>query len=88
MMIWKYKLKVKEFQIIPMPEGAQILCVQMQHGDPTLWACVDESAQPVERSILMAGTGHEFHGFDAEQYIGTVQMNDGFIVWHYFDGGV
>ena len=87
MVIWKYPLQIKKVQVLQMPEGSQILCVQVQNNTPTLWACVDDSAQIVDRSILMAGTGHEFHGFDASEYIGTVQTDGGSFVWHCFDGG-
>jgi hypothetical protein len=85
--IYKYSIGVTDMQTVEMPEGAEILTVQVQHGTPCLWAIVDpQRSQTKKRSIKMFGTGqpvnYEFHGC---KYIGTVQMNGGQLVWHYFE---
>jgi hypothetical protein len=43
--IYKYTLEVTDEQEVKMPANAQILCVQVQHGRPTLWALVDTKAE-------------------------------------------
>jgi len=86
--IYKYPLKVTDKQVVLMPFGAEILCVQMQNGDPTIWAAVDEMNSLVPRNIAMAGTGHELGDISKWKYIGTVQMYDGALVWHCFDLGL
>jgi hypothetical protein len=38
MRVYKYDLKVIDQQIIEMPVGANLLTVQLQHGNLKLWA--------------------------------------------------
>ena len=82
--IYKYTLEVTDEQEVKMPAGAQILCVQVQHGRPTLWALVDPEKKLEDRRFFVHGTGNPIHS-DAKVkcYIGTVQIN-GF-VWHVFE---
>ena len=81
MVIWKYRLKVTGTQGVMMPDEATPLCVQVQNGEPTLWALVDPKNPNVCKGIRMSGTGETRVPSDW-QYIGTVQI-DGY-VWHYF----
>jgi len=78
--IHKYQIHIADHQTVSMPTGATLLTVQMQHGQPCLWAEVDTSRPEEYVPISMCGTGHPI---PAGRYIGTVQL-DGF-VWHYFD---
>lgn len=81
--VWKCPLKVLEHQRVTMPEGATPLSLQMQEGQPILWAFVDPDAKPVIRNVFMLGTGHgSLEDPDAYEHLGTVQIS-GF-VWHYF----
>jgi len=81
--IWKYTLGFG-VAVHPMPAGAEILTVQMQHGLPTLWARVDTDAPKVHRAVACYGTGWD--GVERGAYIATVQYHDG-TVWHFFDQG-
>jgi len=65
-----------------MPNGARVLSVQMQHGDPTLWALCNPNERPTERTFEIMGTGQPFEWCERE-FVGTVQ-NAGF-VWHVFE---
>jgi hypothetical protein len=68
---------------ISMPNGAKILCVQMQHGMLCLWAIVDTSKpSTATRKIYVFGTGNELPDLPLE-YIGTVQDYE--YVWHVFE---
>lgn len=87
MKIYKYQLKVIDKQVVLMPFGAEIFCVQMQNGHPTIWAAVDEMNSLTQRTIAIAGTGHELGETAKGKYIGTVQMDGGSLVWHVFDLG-
>jgi hypothetical protein len=69
-----------------MPEGARILCVQVQHGEPQLWALVDEAQSTVGRVVLTFGTGHELTAVPVT-FVGTYQLGGGELVYHVFDGG-
>ena len=81
--VWKYDLLPKDWQSIWMPEGAEMLTVQNQHGDPKLWALVDPSAPQTERIIRVAGTGHDMKSTGT--YIGTYQMFGGDLMFHVFE---
>jgi hypothetical protein len=85
MRVYKYDLKVIDQQIIEMPVGANLLTVQLQHGNLKLWAAVDSNIM-TKRSIVILGTGHEID-YTPEKYIGTFQMMNGNLVFHVFDGG-
>lgn len=87
--IYKYHLAIETYQEIEIPIDAKLLSVQMQHGNPMLWALVwDFKDKPKEmRSIWIYGTGHEISENPGE-YISTFQMAGGNLVFHAFDGGI
>ena len=70
-----------------MPEGAKILCAQMQGSSPCVRAEVDPDAPLETRRIGIAGTGHGL-ARELVRYIGTVQMYHGGLVWHVYEGEV
>lgn len=81
--IWKYPLNA-EVNRIKMPMAAEILCVQMQHSKPTLWAMVIPSDDKQIRTIEIIPTGSLFQQ-ENRKYIGTVQLEDGFLIYHVFE---
>jgi len=81
--IWKYELQITDYQTIHMPELAEILCVQVQLGRPHLWVLVHSGKKKEPRKIAIHGTGHDIP--PGERYIGTVQTNQGSLVWHVFE---
>lgn len=83
MKIYKYALDVTDRQDVLMPDG-EILCVQMQYGQPMLWVLVDPDAPIVKRVISTYGTGNLIPE-GKRQYIGTYQMSAGTLVWHVFE---
>lgn len=82
--IWKYELKVADLNNVELPKGANILCVQLQSGLPTLWVEVNilESEKQVH-VIETFGTGHKFDS-SPRRYIGTYQMQQGALVFHLY----
>ncbi len=82
--IYKYPLEMVDTQIVAMPEGAQIISVQMQGDTLCLWAIVDiEPELPVtNRQIEIIGTGNLFMQTN-RLYIATAQC--GPLVWHVFE---
>lgn len=73
-----------------MPEGAEILCVQMQDTGPTIWALVDPMRPTSARRIIIVGTDHGMPKQDYDVwrvYIGTFQwpMMEGSLVFHVFE---
>ena len=69
---------------ISMPVGAQVLSVQMQHGEAQLWALVDPKSPERLRKFRVVGTGHPIEG-DPGVFIDTFQMNQGDLVFHVFE---
>lgn len=87
--IYKYELKLEEYQVINMQHDAVVLSVQIQDGKIFIWALVDNSKSlDGNRSFNIYGTGQEIsrlENWTLEQiiYIGTVQL--GSFVWHVFE---
>ena len=68
-----------------MPKGAEILCVQTQYGNPTIWALCSDSAEKESRQFVMYGTGHLIDSNDDLKYIGTFQVSEGMGIFHLFE---
>lgn len=85
MRIWKQDVPISDSLTISMPQGAAILCVQVQHGAPVIWMRCDEDAPMVDRSLRWRGTGHKAD--DVGVYVGTIQLAGGDLVFHLFDKG-
>lgn len=49
--IYKYPIETVDQQQVKMPDGAQILTVQVQNGKPCLWAMVDPDVAEVTFTI-------------------------------------
>jgi hypothetical protein len=82
--VYKYKILDCGNFSISMPEGAEILCVQMQGDTPCLWAMADPKEVPILRSFCVRGTGHGFDDTEG-RYIGTFQTEKGLFIWHLFE---
>lgn len=83
--IWKYTFPPGYSAGIEMPAGAEILCVQVQHGVPVMWALVDPKAPRHLRRFEIVGTGWDTETIRATDYVGTYQMAGGDLVWHVFE---
>ncbi len=80
--IFKYPLTPGSTDVM-LPEGSKLLTVQMQHGEPMLWALVDTARPKKLSTIVVYGTGHLMPD-DPGDYIATFQMEEGNLVWHAF----
>lgn len=83
--VWKYEIEERDRQSIHMPVSAEVLCVQMQNGNPCIWALVDPEAMQERRWFLVLGTGHPIEAESLGRYIGTFQMVGGSLVFHLFE---
>ncbi len=79
--IHKFDCPIDDTLHIMMPSMAKVLCVQLQNGDPYVWAAVDTNDVLVKRRFNWRGTGHDISGL--HNYVGTVQM--GTLVFHLFE---
>lgn len=86
--IYKYPLAIEDEQQIEMPQGAKVLCVQMQNGTPYLWAEVNPEAPMTKNTFYVRGTGHQLGKVATASigctYIGTFQMAGGSLVFHVY----
>ena len=88
--IWKYRVPPSGGNVIRMPRGAQILCVQTQDRGDTpfiniqLWALVNPDAPLEDRAFAVVGTGFPFDPSNWT-YIGTTQHDRGALVFHTFE---
>lgn len=82
--VYKYKLQItKVIQEVVLPLGAQILCIKMQNDELYMWALVDPDQTYNEVvKIRCAGTDHEIT--EDVEYIDTVMLLDGELVFHFF----
>lgn len=84
--IYKYQLQTVDEQSIPMPYGAEVLCVQVQFNNPVLYAIIDtEEKTKIYKSFIISGTGHELPSLSDKKYIGTYQLFNGNLVFHVFE---
>ncbi len=84
--VFKYVLEFADYVELELPVGAKILHFGIQYGDPRIWALVDPTAGKEIRKFRFAGTGHPITEPDSElDFIGTVMMRDGALVWHLFE---
>ena len=87
--IWKFPLETEDEQIINVPVGAEFLSVQIQHGQPCIWAKVNPQENVIVRAkVAIVGTGHPAKHTDGMMFLGTYQLHDGNFVGHVFVGGV
>lgn len=87
--IWKYPLETTDEQIINVPVGAEFLSVQVQHGQPCIWAKVNTQENVIVRAkVVIVGTGHPANHTDGMMFLGTYQLHDSNFVGHVFVGGV
>jgi hypothetical protein len=84
--IWKYPIPTPplgEVFSLPLPDRATILDVQVQRGEPVIWALADTEADIVPRRFALYGTGHPVR--DGMRYHGTFQLLGGDLVLHLFE---
>lgn len=84
--IWKYAIGPGVTRL-DMPRGAEVLDVQVQLGQPVLWAVVDDEAPTLLRTFFTAGTGHRLpEATEATlEYVATFQLEGGTLVFHTFE---
>ena len=83
--IFKYPIEITDKQSILMPKGAKILAVQVQNGNPCIWAMINPDTTVEEVAIRVHGTGHPIYDSSNLEYIGTFQsIYGGNLVFHVF----
>jgi hypothetical protein len=78
--VWKYVIAETDTFTVSMPDGARVVALQLQHGQPTFWAEVDDARPMVEVDFAVVGTGQPVPVGTA--HVGTWQY--GHLVWHLY----
>lgn len=83
--VYKYPLEIEDEQVVFLPTGARILTVQQQNNNIFLWALVNPTSSNTQAfTISMYGTGHPIDNSEKMEYINTVQLYSGELVFHVF----
>lgn len=84
--IWKFQID-SESKIIVMPDGAEILTVQVINQVPCIYVLVNPDARNTLRRFEIYETGEDiaFYMSTSRKYINTYQLNDGKLVLHLFE---
>ena len=83
--IYKYPVEVDDEFTVELPEGARVLSVDTQHGEPVMWAMVDPTAPTSKRAFRVIGTGHPIDDADELSFVGTFQLRGGSLIFHLFE---
>lgn len=84
--VYKYPFDVDDEIVIRLPIGAEILKLDVQRGQPCLWALVAPTAETEQRNFRLAGTGHPLPDWNRTwRFIDSFQMLDGDLVYHLWE---
>jgi len=84
--VFKYPVSTAGYFDLGLPDGAEILTVQVQHNEPKIWALVKPDNPTERRRFLSAATGAGLsESKENLVYIGTFQLDDGAYVGHLFE---
>ena len=84
--IWKYPIKVTDYQTIEIPKYSEIIDVQVQDETPCVWVLVNPENGNMIKGLRIFGTGHEIDPEEDFYYVGTFQLHEG--VCHLFEIGI
>lgn len=82
MKVFKYPVGVADYIHVDLPAGAKPLHFAMQGDQLCLWALVDHAKPMGMRAFRMAGTGQVVE--KCGQYVNTVFIAEGQLVFHFF----
>lgn len=84
--VYKYPLELGAG--LQLPASAEILHVDAQGGQATLWALVDPDAEMEVRDVYLVGTGHPMPELAAgarRVHLGSFLVHGGVFVFHAFE---
>jgi hypothetical protein len=81
--IWQFPFKTDDIVRIEMPEGTEVLSVQVQNSTPCMWALVNPESPFEMRTFVIYGTGEpiEDPGY-LGNHLGSYQLSG---VYHIFE---
>lgn len=86
--IHKYVLPIEDETFIAMPQNAKVLSVRVQRGLPVVWALVDPRQRVhTKQWFFVLGTGNPVDFDVTGDFLGTIQMHGGDLVFHVWHNG-
>lgn len=84
--ILKYPGTLNGVHYSSLPQGTEPLTVQLQYGQPVIWAKVPINADTAQQKFTFRScmTGQPNDVVADERYLGTIQMHGGDLVVHFF----
>ncbi len=82
--IHKVALHLSDLQEVQVPVGSKFLSVQVQRDVVCLWYECDDKQPTLNRRVAIVGTGHNRDLCAGLQFIGTVQLAAGQLVFHVY----
>lgn len=79
--IWKFPFPILGDFVLQMPADAEILFVDVQDGQPCMWAAVSNIGAQKDRRFCITGTGHPVP--DGAQHVASFQQPP--FVWHLWE---
>ena len=84
--VFKYPVPLGDYFKLALPKGARVLSVDVQYGQPQLWALVNPDHKTEDRLFRFAGTGHPIEEAPARlEFVATFQMKAGSLIFHIFE---
>jgi len=84
--VFKYKIQIKDYFSLVLPQNAKILSVQVQYGKAQIWALVNPHNTVETRNFRLIDTGEQIEdSLERLDYIGTFQLDDEEYVGHLFE---
>lgn len=83
--IHKYELQINDTIQVETDYVERWLSVDVQRGQPVIWAEVDTDKPKQTHTLCIRGTGHPMTGSECS-FLGTILLDDGSLVFHVFLG--
>jgi hypothetical protein len=86
MKIYKYPIPMTSKFSLSLPKDSKILTFQAQNNISCIWFSFPANTnEEIFRKFEIYGTGDDIISPYNLEYIGTVQLADGKLVWHLFE---
>jgi len=81
--VFKYPVPIADAFALELPEGAEVLAVQVQHGQPCIWALVNTRVRSAPRHFRLARTGQVVG--EVTRHVGSFQTLGSAKMFHLFE---
>ena len=85
--IYKFHIEIIGEQVLMIPKNHELLTIQSINNEVYIYYMVDpyDAKSPINIQIFGTGQPIEDSAINHSKYIGTVQTNNGGLIWHIFE---